>query len=558
MWKIIQKNIQLFLVIALLLVANLIASGYFYRFDLTKEKRYSLSDLTKSTVKTLDYPLIVTVFMEGDFPPNIRKFQDAVRTTLLEMKLYAGGNLEFEFVDPAQNPELMQLFVQKGYRPIPVKVRVSPTETKEQYMWPLAVMRSRDREVYVDLLRGSSIMTPQGPNVDFLKAEADLEYKLTASIRNLQKERGGVIALLQGHGELSVDQIPDLGREIQNSYNLYTYNLADVPNYEVSPSVDVLVILQPTRAFSERDKYEIDQYLIRGGSVLWVMDQEQVDMDMYRKQATLTSLYDLNLDDLFMKYGLKVNYDLIQDLESESTEVFQPGESGGTFLSKKWVFFPLIFNFPEHPINRNVDAVMLRYASSIDTFQRAGLETSVFLHTSPLSRTIQGRQFIDVNEYVQNPPPESVFNQPQKTAGVLVEGIFESLFNGRQIPLDSLATQPPVARFGPRNNPSAPGKMVVISDGEFVQGKLYREERGFLPYDNKILLMNAIDYLAGDEALNQIRSKEVVVRLINVEKARSFAGWIRVINIALPVLLVILFGLARFGFRRWKNEKTNA
>ncbi|MEZ4772457.1 MAG: gliding motility-associated ABC transporter substrate-binding protein GldG [Bacteroidia bacterium] len=558
MQKSLQKNIQLILVIALLVVVNLIASGYFYRFDLTKEKRYSLSDLTISTVESLDYPLIITVFMEGDFPPNIRKFQDAIRTTLLEMKLYAGGNLEFEFVDPAKNPELMQLFTQKGYRPVPIKVRVGPTETKEQYMWPLVVMRSRDREVYVDLLRGSSVMTPQGPNVDFLKAEADLEYKLTASIRNLQKERGGVIALLQGHGEIPVEQIPDLGREIQNSYNLYTYNLANVPEYEVSPSVDVLVILQPTKPFSERDKYEIDQYLIRGGSVLWIMDQELVDMDMYRKQATLTSLYDLNLDDLFMKYGLKLNYDLIQDLEAESTEVFQPGESGGTFLSKKWVFSPLVFNFPEHPISRNVDAVLLRYASSIDTFSQPGLENHVFLHTSPRSRTIQGRQFIDVNEYIQTPPPENLFSQGRKIAGVVAEGIFQSLFTGRKAPVDSLAPNPPAARFGSANNPSAPGKMAIISDGEFAQGKLYRGERGSLPYDNKILLMNAIDYLAGDEALNQIRSKEVVVRQLSKEKARNFAGWIRVMNIGFPVLLVVLFGLGRFWFRRWKNEKRNA
>ncbi|MEZ4828964.1 MAG: gliding motility-associated ABC transporter substrate-binding protein GldG [Bacteroidia bacterium] len=558
MRKTFQKNIRLLIAIALLLVINLIGSGYFFRVDLTKEKRYSLSDLTLHTVENLDYPLYVTVFMEGDFPPNIRKFQDAVRTTLIEMKLYAGGNLEFEFVDPGKNPELLQDFSQKGYRPIPVKVRVGPTETKEQYMWPLILMRYRDRELYIDLLRGSSIMTAQGPNVDFLKAEADLEYKLTAAIRKLQKERGGVIALMQGHGELPVEEIPDLGREIQNSYNLYTYNLANVPEYEISPSVDVLVILQPEKPFSERDKYEIDQYLIRGGSVLWVMDMEQVDMDMYRKQATLTSLYEFNLDDLFMKYGIKINYDLIQDLEAESTEVFQPGESGGTFLSRKWVFYPLVFNFPPHPISRNVDAVLLRYASSIDTFHVPGLQTSVFLQTSPLSRTVQGRQFIDVNEYIQTPPPENLFRQGNKHAGVLVEGVFQSLFSGRRAPVDSLAPNPPAARFGSANNPSAPGKLAIISDGEFARGKLYRGERGFLPYDNKILLMNAIDYLAGDEALNEIRSKEVVMRQISREKARDHAGWIRVLNIGLPVLLVIIFGLSRFAYRRWKNEKTNA
>lgn len=550
-----QNNIRLLIIIALLIVINLIGSGYFVRFDLTKENRYSLTDLTIETVESLNYPVYVTVFLEGDFPPEIRKFQDAIRTTLQEMELYADGDLDFEFVDPSSNPELLQFFSQQGYRPTPVKVRTGPTETKEQYMWPLVAIRSRDREVYEDLLRGASVVTPQGLNVDFIKAEADLEYKLTSSIRNLQKERGGVIALLQGHGELAVDQIPDLGREIQNSYNLFTYNLASVPEYEISPTVDVLVIIQPTRPFSERDKYEIDQYLIRGGSVLWVMDMQNVDMDMYRKQATLTELRELNLDDLFLKYGLKINYDLVQDLESESTEVFQPGESGGTFLSKKWIFFPFIFSFPEHPVNRNVDAVLLRYANSIDTFQREGLSHEVFLQTSPLSRTIQGRQFIDVNEYIQNPPPASMFNQGPKATGVMVEGLFESLFNGRRVPTDSLAPNPPAATFGPRNNPTRPGKMAVISEGEFAQGKLYRSERGFLPYDNKILLMNVIDYLAGDEALNQIRSKEVVVRRISREKATTSAAMIRILNIGLPILLILLFGGIRFYLRKWRHSR---
>ena len=552
--KSLQNNIQLLIIIVALIFVNLIGSGYFWRFDLTKEKRYSLSDVTINTLDSLDYPMYVTVYLEGEFPPNIRAFQDAIRTTLIEMKQYSHGNIEFEFVDPSNNQELLQVFSQRSVAPIPVKVQVSPTETRQQAMWPIAVMRYREREVFIDLLKGASVMTTRGPNVDFVKAESDLEYKLTSRIKTLIRRQGGLIALLQGHGELTERDIPEWVVEIQNTYQFYRYDITQIPEYEISPSVDVLIILQPKTAFSERDKYEIDQYIIRGGSVLWILNNQVVDMDMYRKQATLSELRELNLDDLFMKYGVKVNYDFVQDQESESTEVFQPGPNGGTFLNKKWVFSPLIFNFPNHPINRNVDAVLNRYPNSIDTFQRPGIEMSVFMQTSNLSRTIQGRQFIDVNQYIETPPPVSLFNQGPKITGVLLEGVFESLFINRQAPTDSLAPNAPAAPFGERNNPVAPGKMVVISDDEFAQGKLFRDERGYLPYDNKTLLMNVIDYLAGDETLTNLRSKEVVVRRISRDKGRDYAGMMRMVNIGLPILLIVIYGVIRFYLRRRRNE----
>ena len=549
-----QNNIQLLIIIVVVIFVNLIGSGYFFRLDLTKEKRYSLSDLTVSSLDSLDYPMYITVYLEGEFPPNIREFQDAIRTTLIEMKQYAGGNLEFEFVDPGNNQELLQVFSQRGIAPVPIKVQVSATETRQQAMWPIAVMRYREREVFIYLLKGATVMTTRGPNVDFVKAEADLEYKLTSRIRTLVLKRGGLVALLQGHGELTERDIPEWVAEIQNTYSLYRYDVRQIPEYEISPSIDVLIILQPKEAFSERDKYEIDQYLIRGGSVLWVINQQVVDMDMYRKQATLTQLRELNLDDMFMKYGVKVNYDFVQDLEAESTEIFQSGPEGGSFDSRKWVFYPLLFNFPEHPVSRNADAVLHRYANSIDTFHRPGITPSVFLQTSPMSRTIQGRQFIDVNEYMQAPPPASIFNQGPKITGVLLEGIFESLFANRQAPTDSLAPNPPVAPFGIRNNPIAPGKMIIISDDEFAQGKLFRGERGYMPYDNKTILMNAVDYLAGDEALTDLRSKEVVVRMISREKGRDYAGMVRVINLVVPILLILVYGFIRFYLRRRRNE----
>ncbi|MEM7657983.1 MAG: gliding motility-associated ABC transporter substrate-binding protein GldG [Bacteroidota bacterium] len=551
--KKLQNNIRYLLLIGIIVMVNLFGDGCFQRFDLTKEQRYSLSDLTVETVQGIEYPMVVTVFLEGEFPPNIRNFQEAVRTSLLEMKQYAGRNLEYEFVDPSNNPDLLRLFQERNFVPVPVKVQESATETKQVLMWPMVRIRYREREVYVDLLKGATVMTVRGPNVDFLKAEQDLEYKLVSALRKLQQERGGVIVLLQGHGELTPQEIPELQAEIQTSYNFFTLNLPNTPNYEISPTIDVLMVLQPTQPFSERDKYELDQYLMRGGSILWMLNQEVVDMNMYRKQATLTELRELNLDDLFFKYGCKINYDLIQDLECESTEVFQAGPNGGTFLSKKWPYFPLALAFPDHPINRNVDAVLMRYANSIDTFAQAGVKKSVFLQSSPSSRLVQGKQFIDVNQVLANPPAPSLYNRSNLITGLLMEGVFESLFVGRRPPTDSLAPNPPAARFGAKNNPIAPGSMVILSDDEFSLGKEYQGQRGYMPYDNKTLLMNAIDYLAGDEALVQIRSKSVAERRLSRDKVVNNLTSIRLLNLGLPLLILAVFGGVRAYLRRRKH-----
>lgn len=559
--KRLHHTLQLLIVAALLIVVNLFGSAFFARFDLTREGRYSLSDLAKETARSLDYPMVVTVYLEGAFPPNIREFQEAVRTTLAEMRQYASGNLEYEFTDPSKNPELLALFKERRFEPVPVQVRVSSTETRQQVMWPLALVRYREREVYVDLLKGASVFTREGANVDFIKAEADLEYKLVSAMRNLLKERSGVVAYLQGHGELSPEETPDLLSEIQTHYTAFTFDMARQPGMAISPSIDVLLILQPERPFSERDKYEIDQYLMRGGSILWSLSQQQVDFTLagYQKQSALTQLRELNLDDLFFRYGFKINYDLVQDAECETSELVVEGSSGASMVTVPWPFFPLVLSFPEHPVTRNVDAVLLRYAGSIDTFAQPGVRKSVFLKTSPRSRTVQGSQFIDIDTYVQSPPPAALFNKPGVVAGVLMEGIFGSLFAGREAPVDSAAPAPPTAAFGPRNNPAAPGAMAVIADGEFARGKLFQRERAArMPYDNKTLLINAIDYLAGDEALTQIRSREVVARRISREKAAASALPLKILNLGLPVALLAAFGLLRSWLRRRRNQQLAA
>lgn len=551
---------KLLLVIGGIILLNVLSADYFERIDMTEGKRFSLSEVSLQTADSLQYPMQVTVYLEGEFPPNVRTFQDALRTTLIELDQYSGRNLEYEFIAP--DNALEQELSKRGFYPLDVMVKVSSTESRKQRVWPLLKLKYGDRELFVDLLKGSTVMTRNGPQNSFLKAEADLEYKLISGMRKLVNKRIGRVLLLQGHGEKRAAEIPELRSALQNSgYQLFTFDMSK-PGTRLIPPADVLIIIQPEREFPERDKYEIDQYLLRGGSVLWIMDNEIVDMDIYERRSTQTQLRSLNLDDMFFQYGYKVNYDLVQDLSCATIELFQEVGSKGSFSSEKWFFYPETYEFPQHPISRNVDLTMARYPASIDTIPVKGLKRSVFYQSSPQSRSAKQKQFIDVVTYTQNPPSPQAFAEGPKIMGLLSEGIYTSLFRGRDVPLDSLSPTPSKAPFLEQNNPLAPGKIVVISDGDFVSPKLFRGKAASptgrpypMPHDNKIMVMNAIDYLAGDIALSNIRSKDVVARVLDGDKIASQGSLMQWLNIGLPLFLLILFGVIRFYFRKQKHAK---
>lgn len=552
--KLSQQNIQLFIIIGIIIVANLFASAFFRRIDLTKEGRFSLSPVAKSTSDSLDAQMFIQIYMEGDFPPNIRRFQDAVRTTLLEMKQYSHGNLQFEFIDPSNNKALIKELQQKGYPPIPVTVRTSASETQQKALFPIAKMIYQQKEQYIDLLKGCTLPTGQ---VDFLRAEADLEYKLVSPMRNLIREDKQILAILQGHGESGegITGVGELIEGLRNGYKIGKYDMRDPKNYGqgITPDIKVMIVPQPTKAFTEREKYELDQYLMRGGSLFFIMNQQVVDMDMFEKRSTMTMLRELNLDDMFLKYGFKINYDLIQDLNCEATEVFQEGPAGGTFKSEKWLFYPLVNKMPQTPLNRNVDLALLRYASSIDTMPLKDTKKTVFLSSSDLSRTISGQQFLELSEIMKQTPPAPLFrNKGNRIAGLVAEGMFSSLFAGRQAPTDSSAPNPPTAKFGERSG--MPGKIAIISDGEFCMGKWFRGKRGYMPYDNKTLLLNVVDYLSGDVALTEIRSKDIEQRNLDKHKVLGSETIIRILNLLLPLLILFGFGFLRFYLRKRKNE----
>ncbi len=559
-----SRWIQTILWLLILLFVNLLAENFFYRIDLTAEKRYSLSPFSIRTADTLDRILTVKVYLEGEFPPPIKRFRDAIETMLQELKVYAGDRIQYQFIDPAENIELLQAFANRGIQPVPINVRNSELEQSQKYMLPVAVFTYNGQDEYIDLLKGATMPTGE---VSTLKAEAELEYKIIAAIRRLLRGKKKIIAILQGHGEPTLDQLKELVTELKQFYLVNTVSVkngdpipatkADMPDSLKAQikgeGVDVLLVLQPDSAFTEREKYEIDQFIMRGGKVLWCFDQQRVNLQ--NGPSTLSQLRQLNLDDLCMNYGFKVNTDLIQDRSCGFLDVVQGFHNGPVWRSMPWCYYPKVQFFPDHPVTKNLDVVLMRYASSIDTLPRSGIKAEVLMVSSPLSRSQKGVIAIDLNELMTSPPPPEVLRgKGLRPLGVLLSGTFNSNFIGREVQTDSFAPQPATARFLPRT--PYPNRMIVLSDGALVLGNDTRGRKDpFMPFDNKQLIMNCIDYLAGDLSMTEIRSKDIQFRSLDREKVRPNILNIQILNIAVPVLMVIVFGVIRYYQRRARYGK---
>ena len=544
-----QKFIQYIIGIGILIMLNLLASAYFFRVDLTQEKRYSLSDYSKETLDSLDRYLTVKVYLEGEFPPRIQRFKQAVRDMLTEMKVYGGNMIQFEFIDPSENEELMQSFVDKGIAPITLNIRNSQTSEGRQYIFPVAVFSYEGREEMVDLFKGSVDYASGEPSP--LKAEANLEYKLIHAVKRLTQGSKKVVGILRGHQEIPEEKTREFMRELSNLYIPIEVNVRN--GEAISPSVAVLLVLQPDTAFSEREKYEIDQYLMRGGKIIWMLDQQ--DVNLHYQAETLSRIRQLNLDDLFMKYGFKINYDLVSDLNCSTIELVLPNPNAPpTFSSQRWIYYPLITRLADHPITRNLDAIKMRYASSIDTFKTPELRHTPLLISSPYSRSQSGNVFVDLNEGIRNPPkPEELQGKGNRVMAILIEGQFHSLFENRTAPVDAFATVAPTAAFLRRN--VADTRMIVLGDGQIAVGEDVRGKIDFMAFDNKAFLFNSIDFLLGGESLIQIRAKDIQYHSLDIKKVRGNEWMIRILNLTLPVLLILIWGIVRQRVRISRNRK---
>lgn len=580
--------IQALLVAGILLLVNVFSGQLILRFDLTQEGRYTLSDITIRTMDSLAaHPKVMTVkvYLQGEnLPARVKRYQDAVRTSLVEMKVHAGNQLQFEFVDPSGNTALQRHLAEKGVPTIPIAEQKGTTELRQQLIFPGAIITYNGNEQVVNLLFNDCMQVSGGQfQCDYAKAESEIEYKLVSQMQRMLPGQKRIVGVLQSHGCLQPGQMAELLSELKRFYDIIPVRLMAGKGIPASPlflpdsvrqrlpkdayGIDVLIIPRPDTTFSEAEKYELDQYVMQGGRLLWMVDHETVDEKDFQNAenpSTISILRQLNLDDLYFRYGFRVGTNLIEDMQNGRKEVMMtlPGSAasrGPRPVPVPYPYYPLVAGtgILPHEITKAIEAVELRYASTLDTLPQAGLRYYPLLRTSAYSRAKEGTQMLNLQHLLSFRPPKDLYTgKGNRLVGLALEGKFSSVFAGRRLPwADSLKAQKRV--FLPET-PYA-NRMVVFSDGDLaLPSDLRFTGSRTIPWNNKQLILNSVDWLIGDKTFNQIRARDVVIRRLDAEKVLGKEWLYQTLNIAVPVLLVVGAGLLRHWRRKRRNRKLKA
>lgn len=536
----------------LVIVINLFASLFFFRIDLTEEKRHSIKPVTRSMLERLEDVVYIEVYLEGDLNAEFKRLRNAIRETLEEFRVYSGGKVQYKFTNPmqalsqkAQNEFLREL-ASKGIQVLPV-VETNEGERVEKLVVPGALVSYDGNEEGVMLFHQN--IAERSQEVVNQSIEG-LEYELASAILKLNSTERPRVTFLAGHGELDTVATASLRATLKEQYDVIQMNIAETD----SISGDVVIVAKPVRQFSEADKFKLDQYVMRGGSLLMFIDQMHASMDSASMENNFAFPYETGLMDQLFRYGVRVNPDLIQDRFSASypvvvTEV----DNKPQIMQMEWPFFPLIYQHADHPISRNVDAALTRFISSIDSVRADGVKKTPLFSTSEYSRKLLTPVKVTVND-LRNIKQED-FNGGMIPVAWLLEGNFTSLYKNRFLPEG-------ISKDGFRE--SGTGKIIVVGDGDFVRNDInprngMPQELGKDPisgrvFANERVVTNMVAYLTNQGGLITTRNKEIQARPLEKDKVRTERVKWQVINLGLPILMIVLFGV----LLSWLRKKTYA
>lgn len=567
MW--IEMGATVLVVIAVSVIGNFL----FLRADLTAEKRYTLSKSTKEMLKKIDEPVLFRVYLEGEFPSDFKRLQSETKEMLNQFRAY-NSNIDYEFFNPNafESKEEQQMFyqklAQKGIQPTQIQTKGENGVT-QQILIPAADVYYRGRETTVQLLQSQKYVS----DADLLNNSIqNLEYNLSSAIRALARGEKRSIGFLQGHGELKGEVLYDFQRSLQEFYSLdyvtidgqiqsltaHRMNEKD-SSYSFYNLYDLLIVAKPTQEFSERDQYILDQYIMYGGKVLWLIDATDADLDSLASRGQfIATRFPLGIDEMLFTYGVRVNADIAMDVRCRPIPI-QVGMVGEKpqFEFRPWYYFPEIVPLADHPIVRNLDLIKTDFVSTIDPIDN-DVKKTVLLTTSEYTRVKNAPVMVDLAD-AQVEPDQRLYNRGQRPIAVLLEGTFRSAWRNRLSP-DFMAQE----AMGFRSE-SDETKMIVISDGDIVKNRYIAAEGAVLPmgydfytqtqYANKELLLNAVNYLVGDEGLMASRSRIIKLRKLDVMKVKEERTKYQIINVALPVVLLAVAGGAIVVVRRKKYRK---
>jgi gliding motility-associatede transport system auxiliary component len=552
-----KKNKNLIYILAIiigLIVVNAISSQFYGRFDLTKDNRYTLSDASKSLIQNIDSPLIIDVFLEGEFPSEFRLLQTEVRQIIEEFQLET-NNIKVNYIDPIEDETTRERNIEEltksGLEPY-INTDNSTGKVTQEIIFPWAFASYKDQTVKIPLLKRS---ITQGLQEQINNSVQGLEYAFADGFSKLINVKSKTIAILKGNGELDDIYIADFLKTMQQYYKIAPFTLDSVATNPIGTlkklkQYDLIVTAKPSEAFSENEKLVLDQYTMNGGNSLWLTESVVMDKDsLYNDSGSGVSIMrNLNLNDFFFKYGIRVNPSLVKDLYSAPIMLAIGEGSQAQLQPIQWQYSPLAASNPNHPITKNLNLVKYDFASPIDTLKNT-IKKTILLQSSPKSKLEGAPTAISLADVTES-PDETNYNQGPQNLAVLLEGEFTSVYDKRVLPfkLNDFKSQGPLA------------KMVIISDGDVIKNEVIRNrplELGFdqltgKAFGNKEFLLNTINYLLDDTGLINIRAKEIKLAFLDSEKIKETTGKWQLVNLALPLVILGVFGFAFNYFRKKK------
>lgn len=572
----VKKSHILQLVLGLVIIIFLNVIGYFFfaRIDLTQEKRYTLSESSKKLMSNLEDIVFIRCYLEGDIPSEYKKLRNETKEMLDQFRAY-NNDIEYEFVDPnnfenaKDKNEFYQRLFEKGFSPL-LTTSTSNNSQVQQYIFPYLEITYKGRTTIVPLISSKNGFSSDG----IVNASIEnLEYNLYTAIRSVATQQRGKVAFLYGHGEWQVENIWDFISSLNEYYTVDSISINEKLNaltervYDsVNPNIvniknkfDCLVIAKPTSIFSYKDLYLIDQYIMHGGKVLWLVDPLLVSMDSLQTQANTFAISNFTgVDDILFRYGVKLNTNLVTDMQCAKIPIVTGQYQNNTpqMTYYPWNFFPEISPNANHIISDKISPVKMEFASSIDTTNSPAKKT-VLLSSSNRTRVLNSPVNVSL-QMLKQKQDASLFNSGAKDVAILLEGEFTSAFKNRLTPEMELNSQMAYKDF------SDTTAMIVIADGDVVRNDFMNGQLLPLGYDkytrkmygNKEFLVNCVNYLCGDEDLIPLRSREVIMRNLDLAKVeREKTAW-QIVNVALPIVVIVLFGVLLAILRKKTFTKT--
>jgi gliding-associated putative ABC transporter substrate-binding component GldG len=550
---------NLLIIIGILVVLNFAGNFFFKRFDLTADKRYTLSETSLNIINEVKEPLYVDVFLEGNFPGEFKKLQTETQQLLEEFKTY-NSNIIFQFVNPLEKEEerdkIMQQFYDRGLTPLNVTMNEKGKQTQE-VVFPWAVVTYGNKSTKVPLLKN---MMGASTAEKVVSSVQHLEYAFANGFNTVSKTREKKIAIIKGNGELADRSIADFLKSVRENYYIGPFTLDSVakdPNNTLKAlkKYDLAVIAKPTEAFTDEEKEVLDQFIINGGKTLWLIDQVNMEMDsLMETGGNLAYPRDLNLNDMFFKYGARIKPDLIKDLQASPISLATGQQGSATqYTQFPWLYSPAIYTESVNPIVSNLDALKFEFTNPIEILNN-DIKKTVLLKSSKYSKAIGTPTEINLNIVSEKPDFNEFKGQGNLPVAILMEGKFHSVYQNRILPFKE-------SNFTPIGKES---KMIIISDGDVIKNQLDKNlqplELGFDKwtnnlYANKEFMMNCVNYLLDDNGLINIRSKEVNLPILDKEKVTDEYSFSQIITVGVPIVILLVFGLVFTFLRKRKYSK---